>query len=88
MKFVLIAALSVFAMSSYADSLKDMKSKANDDITQKISSLESAKGCVNGAQTKEAFKACNYDLNKSMDMQKEETKEDLKDEMDEDKIED
>ncbi len=73
MKYVLAIALSAFAFNSFAEeSLKDMKAKANDHITSKISTLESAKGCVNGAQTKEAFKACKYDLHESMKVQKEE----------------
>lgn len=77
MKLVLAAALAVFALNSFAEeSLKEMKAKANDHITSKISSLESAKGCVNGATTKEAFKACKYDLHESMKMQKEEAMED------------
>lgn len=84
MKLVLAMALSVFAFNSFAEeSLKDMKAKANDHITSKISSLESAKGCINGATTKEAFKACKYDLHESMKMQKEEAMEDKMDEKDE-----
>lgn len=76
MKFVLTAALAAIAFNSMAEeSLKDMKAKANDHITSKISTLESAKGCVNGATTKEAFKACKYDMHESMKMQKEEARE-------------
>lgn len=73
MKFLTVVALSLFAFGAFADeSLTDMKSAANEHIAQKISTLNSSKSCIDGAKTKEAFKACKFDMHESMKMQKEE----------------
>lgn len=73
MKIVTTLTLSLFALGAFAQgNLNDMKRMANDSIGREMSTLESNKTCINGAKTVEAFKACKYDLNESMKMQKEE----------------
>ena len=49
-----------------------MKMSANEHITHKMDTLQRSKTCIDGAKTKEAFKACKYDMHESMKMQKEE----------------
>jgi glutamine synthetase type III len=76
MKFLTIAALSLFAFGAFAeDSLSDMKSDANEMIAQKMSTLNTSKACIDGAKTKEAFKACKFDMHESMKAQKEEAED-------------
>ena len=82
MKFLTIAALSLFAFGAFAeDSLSDMKTDANEMIAQKLSTLNTSKACIDGAKTKEAFKACKFDMHESMKAQKEEASEKAKDEI-------
>lgn len=82
MKFLTIAALSLFAFGAFAEeSLSDMKTDANEMIAQKLSTLNTSKACIDGAKTKEAFKACKFDMHESMKAQKEEASEKAKDEI-------
>lgn len=84
MKFLTVAALSLFAFSAFAeDSLTDMKSDANEMIAQKMSTLNTSKACIDGAKTKEAFKACKFDMHESMKAQKEEAADKMDKESDE-----
>lgn len=84
MKFLFALSLSIFAMGAFAqESLSDMKKMANEHISSKISTLETSKSCIDSAKTKEAFKACKYDLHEAMKMQKEEMKEEKRETMEE-----
>ncbi|MFP5386232.1 MAG: hypothetical protein ACLGHN_09145 [Bacteriovoracia bacterium] len=75
MKFLIALSLSVFSLGAFAqDDLGSMKQDANSYIDQKMSSLQEAKSCINNADSKEAFKACKYDMHKEMKMQKMEMK--------------
>lgn len=84
MKFLTIAALGLFAFGAFAeDSLTDMKSDANEMISQKMNTLTTSKACIDGAKTKEAFKACKFDMHESMKAQKEQASEKAEDKQEE-----
>jgi hypothetical protein len=79
MKFFIIMSLSIFSLTSFAqEDLNSMKNKANSHIDKKMTTLQSAKSCVNGAQSMEKFKACKYDMHEDMKMQKMEMMEQKK----------
>lgn len=71
MKFLITMFLFVYSMASFAQNdLNTMKQDANSSIDKKMSSLRSAKDCVNNATSVEKFKACKYDMHEDMRMQK------------------
>ena len=75
MKTLTIMTLSIFSLSVFAtENLGDMKRMANDSISRELSTLQSNKTCINGAKTVESFKACKYDMDENMKVQKEEEK--------------
>lgn len=79
MKKILTLALAVFTAGAFAQSnLETMKTDANSKIDKKMSTLKTAKSCVNNASTVEAFKACKFDMSETMDMQKMESMEEEK----------
>lgn len=82
MKFLIALSLAVSSMAFAQGDLNSMKTKANSNIDRKMSSLQTAKSCVNNANTMEKFKACKYDMHEDMKMQKMEMMEDKKKEMD------
>ncbi len=71
MKLLIGSLMVLTAFAAHAEgSLSEMKRMANDHMTQKMSSMQTAKSCIESAQTKEAFKACKYDMHEDMKMQK------------------
>lgn len=79
MKFLITVSLSIFALSAFSqEDLATMKQNAASHIDSKISSLQSAKGCINNASSVDKFKACKYDMKQEMKMQKMEAKEKMK----------
>lgn len=79
MKFLTLA-LTLFAFSAQAQTLDDMKSKANDHMAKKMETIQTARSCINSAGSKEAFKACKYDMHEEMKMQKQQMIEEKKEE--------
>jgi hypothetical protein len=80
MKFLITLSLSLFAFGALAqEDLNAMKQKATSHIDSKMSSLQTARGCINNANTMDKFKACKYDMKHDMKMQKMEAKEEMKD---------
>lgn len=81
MKFLLIASLSLIAANSFAaeESLAKMKSKANEHFAKHAEILDTAKTCVNDAKTKEAYKACKYDMMMAIETEKFKMKEEKAD---------
>ena len=80
MKFLTMLSLSLFAMGAFAQKdLNSMKQKATSHIDSKMSSLQTARGCINNANSMDKFKACKYDMKQDMKMQKMEAKEEMKD---------
>lgn len=78
----LFIALTFTALSATAfaqEDLNAMKTKANSHIDKKMTTLQSAKSCVNNASSMDKFKACKYDMHEDMKMQKMEMKEEMKD---------
>lgn len=71
-----IAALSLGAFAQ--EDLNNMKMKANSHIDKKMTTLQSAKSCVNGATSVDKFKSCKYDMHEDMKMQKMEAMEEKK----------
>lgn len=79
MKSLIAISIAALSLSAFAQQdLNAMKQKANSSIDKKMSTLQSAKGCVNGATTMEGFKACKYDMHEDMKMQKMEAMEEKK----------
>lgn len=67
MKLILTFVLALSAASALAqEDLNTMKTKANAHLNKKLSSLESAKSCINSADSIEKFKACKYDMHEDM----------------------
>jgi hypothetical protein len=82
MKFLSILALASLASGVFAaEDLSAMKNKANSQIDQKMSSLQTAKSCVNSASSVDKFKACKYDMHEKMQKDKMQMMEEKKDEM-------
>lgn len=79
-KFLGLSVLALSLSSFAQDDLTSMKQKANQHIDQKMSTLQTAKGCVNSATTTDKFKACKYDMKEDMKMQKMEMIEEKKNE--------
>lgn len=80
MKFLLTLSLSLFAMGAFAQAdLSTMKQQATSHIDSKMSSLQSARGCILNANSMDKFKACKYDMKQDMKMQKMEAKKEMKD---------
>lgn len=82
MKLLLIATL--FSSFAFADALKvenfaEMKTNISANIDQRIAQLQSHKSCVQGAQDKEALKACRMKHKESMKSLHEENKGERKD---------
>jgi hypothetical protein len=76
MKFLITMFVSVFSISVFAQGdLNSMKQDANSSIDKKMTSLRSAKDCVNNATSVERFKACKYDMHEDMKMEKMEAME-------------
>jgi hypothetical protein len=79
MKFLMALSLATLSFTAFSqEDLNSMKSKATSHIDKKMSSLQTAKGCVNNANSMEKFKACKYDMHEDMKMQKMEMMEDKK----------
>lgn len=79
MKSLIAISIAALSLSAFAQQdLNAMKQKANSHIDKKLSTLQTAKGCVNGASTVEGFKACKYDMHEDMKMQKMEAMEEKK----------
>lgn len=79
MKFLIALSFAVLSVSAFSqEDLNSMKNKANSQIDKKMSSLQSAKSCVNSAQSMDKFKACKYDMHEDMKMQKMEVMEEKK----------
>lgn len=79
MKFLIALSLASVSLVSFAQNdLNTMKNQANSHIDKKMSSLQTAKSCVNNAQSMEKFKACKYDMHEDMKMQKMEMMEQKK----------
>ncbi len=79
MKSLIAISIAALSISVFAqEDLSAMKQKANSHIDKKMSTLQTAKGCVNGASTTESFKACKYDMHEDMKMQKMEAMEEKK----------
>lgn len=84
MKFLVIASLSLFVVSSFAAD-KDFTTKKKEmssKIDQKIEALNTSKTCVNGAKDEKALKKCKDDTKEAMEHLKgaaEEGKDKLKD---------
>ncbi len=67
MKLILTFVLALSAAGALAqEDLNTMKTKANAHLNKKLSSLESAKSCINSADSIEKFKACKYDMHEDM----------------------
>lgn len=82
MKLLIGAMFAVAALGAHAEeSLDQMKKMANEHMTQKIESIQTARTCIDNAKTKEAFKACKYDMHQDMKMQKMEMMKDKKEKM-------
>jgi hypothetical protein len=82
MKFFITLSLLFTCLSAFSqDDLNSMKQKANSHIDKKISTLQTARSCINDAKSKEKFKACKYDMHEDMKMQKMEMMEEKKDKM-------
>jgi hypothetical protein len=79
MKSLIAISIAALSLSAFAqEDLNAMKQKANSHIDKKMSTLKTAKGCVNGASSMEAFKACKFDMHEDMKMQKMEAMEEKK----------
>lgn len=79
MKSLIAIAIAALSMGAFAQGdLNAMKQQANSHIDKKMSMLQSAKGCVNGATSMEGYKACKYDMHEDMKMQKMEAMEEKK----------
>lgn len=79
MKSLIAISIAALSLSAFAQQdLNAMKQKANSHIDKKLSTLQTAKGCVNGASSMEGFKACKYDMHEDMKMQKMEAMEEKK----------
>ena len=79
MKFFTVLSLSLLSLSVFAqEDLNSMKNKANSHIDKKMSSLQAAKSCINGAQSMDKFKSCKYDMHEDMKMQKMEMNDEKK----------
>jgi hypothetical protein len=71
MKFLIFLSVFTFSLAAVAqEDLNTMKTQANSHIDQKMTTLQSAKSCVNKATTMDKFKACKYDMHEEMKMQK------------------
>lgn len=80
MKILITLTAAVFSFGVMAqEDLNSMKQKANSHIDKKMTTLRTAKDCVNNAGTQDAFKACKYDMHEDMKAQKMEKMEELKD---------
>lgn len=80
MKYFLALSIATLSLGAFAqEDLNSMKTRANSHIDKKMSSLQTAKSCVNNAQSMDKFKACKYDMHEDMKMQKMEMMEQKKD---------
>lgn len=70
MKFLIVLSVSVLSLSAFAQNLGSMKQEATSHIDRKMSTLQEARSCIQNAETREAFKACKYDMHEEMKMQK------------------
>lgn len=76
MKLILTFVLALSAAGALAqEDLNTMKSKANAHLNKKLSSLETAKSCINSADSVEKFKACKYDMHEEMKKNKKQAME-------------
>lgn len=80
MKLILTLVLVLSAAGAFAqEDLNTMKSKANAHLNKKLSSLETAKSCINAADSVEKFKACKYDMHEEMKKNKKQAMEEKMD---------
>jgi len=76
MKLILTFVLALSAAGALAqEDLNTLKSKANSHLNKKLSSLETAKSCINSADSIEKFKACKYDMYEDMKKNKKQAME-------------
>lgn len=84
MKLILAFTLIFSSFGAFAQKdLDSMKQKANSHIDKKLTSLETAKSCINAANNMDKFKACKYDMHEEMKKTKMQAMEEKKQELEE-----
>ena len=75
MKLLLAIVLGLFSMTAFTKDLNSKKEMMSTHLDQKISRLQEAKACIQGANTEEALKKCKKDMKKDMSAMKEDMKD-------------
>lgn len=86
MKLFIAALFTTVSLAANAETLAQMKTKANAHLGEKLSTIETARTCVNSAESVEAFKACKYDMHEDMKIQKQEMIEEKTEQKEEEKL--